>query len=305
MKDEIKVITCVVLLLLALESGTRIFETQLSKDVEHLRELPQQAAVISNAPASSYKVLVLGNSLARCGINIPLLSDGLRRQTKREAVIATMYPDGTNIEQWSYGYRRYFSETGATPDLVLMVTGRLHLTDQVQSVSNMGAFYVSNQDLLKFANTSLHDAEACADFFGARYSVLFANRTRVEPLMFYNVVPGYADTAQEINHQLSLDRIGQNPAPHELTSKTFYEFATQTKSTGVKLVIVSAPLPDPYQLPDSVLKAANSGGATVMQISAAHAIPANHFPDKYHLDNEGSKIFTQHFLDNIAKLGFE
>jgi len=42
MKNEFKILLCLACLLLVLEAGARVFETRLSKDVQHLRQSCQR-----------------------------------------------------------------------------------------------------------------------------------------------------------------------------------------------------------------------------------------------------------------------
>lgn len=66
MKTEWKVLASLVAILLVLEVGMRAFETRLSKDIAHLRGLPEAAERLK--AGDGYKILIVGNSLARHGI---------------------------------------------------------------------------------------------------------------------------------------------------------------------------------------------------------------------------------------------
>jgi len=297
-KDETKILLLLAAMLLVLESGARVFETRLSKDVQHLREIPRQAALLQTAPKEALKVLVLGNSLARCGIDLPLLSEGLKQQFKREIVIAVMYPDGSSIEEWTYGYRRYFMQTGASPDVILVTTGKLHLTDHPPSINAMGAFYVSGADLGEFARSHLSGVEDAVRFGGARLSALWAHRDRVEPLVFYNLVPGYTETAQELNQgALSTQHAPSMSAPSP-TCHTFEYFLKGLKTTGTRLLLISVPMPEPYNLPDTVRKAVQGAGVTLLDFGATLKMPTDRFPDHYHLDAQGATELTRRILNH-------
>jgi hypothetical protein len=293
MKNEFKILLCLACLLLLLEAGARVFETRLSKDVQHLRELPAQAEKIRTAGKDVFKVLVLGNSLARCGVDVALLTTELKQQLQREVVVAVMHPDGSRIEQWTYGYRRYFEQTGAVPDVVLLITGRLHLTDQPPDVSDMGAFYVSNKDVPVFMRSSKVGGEDAARFFAARSSALLAHADRVQPLLFYRFVPGYEGTAGRINRSKRSD----SPLPPtqglEPTCETLKFLANTLKSTGARLVIASVPMPEPYDLPGTVLGTVL--GAHALLINTGRTLPLlpDLFPDHYHLDELGAEQLTK------------
>lgn len=297
MKDEIKILLSLACLLLVLEAGARVFETRLSKDVQHLRELPAQAEKLRAASQDAFKIVVLGNSLARCGVDVPLLTKELKQQLQREVVVAVMHPDGSRVEEWAYGYRCYFQHMGALPDVVLLVTGRLHLTDQLKSVSDMGAFYVSGQDVSAFAKTLCHGVEDTSRFWVARLSALFAHADRVQPLLFYRFVPGYDETAQAIN-QRAIRRPPDGPQSEakKVTCNTLAFLLDGSKPSVVRFLIASAPLPEPYQLPAEVMDAARLAGASVVETGATLALPPERFPDQYHLNAQGAEAFTKVLL---------
>lgn len=296
MKNEFKVILCLSGLLLLLEFGARQFETSLSKDVEHMRELPGQAELLKAASGDAFKVLVLGNSLARCGIDLEVLQKGLQAKYQKPIVIARMYPDGSRIEEWSYGYRRYFGETGSRPDAILVTTGLLHLTDRLQNINGMGAYFVSSKDCWEFCRNRLTGVEDISRFLGARYSALWAHRDRVEPLVFYRAVPGYTETAQVINSSVSIDRQSIKKQPQNVTSAVFQRFADELQAGGTSLIIATVPMPEAYQLPEKIHQAIQNNGAKLIDLGANLKMSPERFPDDYHLDAEGAAIFTQQII---------
>ena len=296
MKSEMKVILCLTGMLLGLETGARLFETKLSKDVAHMRELPGEAKILNEAPANALKVLIIGNSLARCGIDLELLKKGLEDKYHKPVVIAKMHPDGSRIEAWTYGYRRYFETMGSNADLILLTTGARHLSDRMENIVGMGAFFVSSHDTWEFCRNRLTGIEDIARFWGARLSALWAHRDRVEPLFFYKAIPSYTETAQEINRSVSIDRQGISAAQPTGTYEVFQLFTNGLKSTQTPLVIASVPMPVPYQLPLEIQQAIQNSGAFFLDLGASMKLPKQRFPDDYHLDAAGAALFTQEIL---------
>ena len=293
MKAEWKVLLSLAGVLLLLEVAARIVEERLSKDVSHLRSLPAEAERFRDAPPESLKILVLGNSLARCGVDCGVLAAGLEKKGGRPVVVAGMHPDGSRIEEWFFGYRKYFAEAQTSPDVVLLVTGRLHLNDHLQSASDMGAFYVRTTDVPLFAERHLRNVETISQFFLGKVVALFAHRERVEPLVFYNYVPSYEGTAQAINRQ-SAENAGGSAAGLLDHCETFESFAAELRESGVRLVVVTAPLPQPYQLPEIVQRIARAEGAMIIDAGADLLLPPSRFPDDYHLDSEGAKLLAEY-----------
>jgi hypothetical protein len=162
----------------------------------------------------------------------------------------------------------------------------------------MGAFYVSQRDLGHFARHQLQGVEERARFWGARMSSLFTHRERLQPLLFYHLIPGYEETTKLINEGIAAhgSTSGNSPGLH---CDVLSWLAGELRETGVKLLIASAPMPVPYELPAVVLQRAQSNGATVRQSGAELILPNARFPDHYHLDTQGAITFTHDIIEHL------
>jgi hypothetical protein len=128
-------------------------------------------------------------------------------------------------------------------------------------------------------------------FFGSRYSNLAAHQERVQPLVFYNWVPGYEQTVQAINSATNSAAMAA-----ESTCALFSEFASDLGRSGIALVVATAPLPEAYELPDMVKTAVQDSGARLHQSGATLRLERERFPDDYHLDAAGARAFTADVL---------
>ncbi|HEY1084089.1 MAG TPA: hypothetical protein VGE29_17630 [Prosthecobacter sp.] len=306
---EARVLWFLVLLLGGLEVGARLFEVHLSKDVKHIRSLPDVAAELKAAADSRLKVLIVGNSLSREGLDAEMLKQGLAARTGREVELAAMYPDGSNISQWYYGYRRYFDQTGAKPHLVIIGTSRPHLLDAPAEPDRLAAFYTSLQDMPQLLSEQSGDVEAISKAVLARGSMLFAHRGRVQPLVFYNLVPGYTETTQTlaVRREAGTPEQGgeaasvEKQAPAE-SVRCLSDLLGTFQKEGVKAMLVAIPMPQPYALPESVLTEANKAAVPVLSGGAAMHLEPRYFPDGYHLNAAGAAMFTRRLLEEIEKL---
>lgn len=293
MNTELRVSIALLLALLGLEAAARLFETRLSKDVAHLRSLPAEAARLRDAPSDSCKVLILGNSLAREGLDRERLTRGLEARLGRPVVLAAMHPDGSRIEEWQYGYRRYFEQTGARPDLVLLCTGRAHLLDGLRDLDAVAAFHVSWRDLPGFVREQKLGVDGLCQVIAARTSALFAHRRRVQPLLFYHWMPRYEQTVNLI--QAAGQGTARRSAATEEGARAFLGLLQTCRTAGTRVALLPVPLPEPYELPAGVVEAAQLGGA--FTLGPPPRLPARHFPDGYHLDAEGAALWTAALLE--------
>lgn len=293
MATELRVLFTLLLALLGLEVAARVFETRLSKDVAHLRSLPAEAARLREAPADRFKVLILGNSLAREGLDRQRLQRGLETKLGRPVVLAAMHPDGSRIEEWQYGYRRYFEQTGARPDLILLCTGRAHLLDGLRDLDAVAAFHVSWRDLPGFVLEQQLGVDAICQVAAARASRLFAHRRRVQPLLFYHWMPRYEPTVNLI--QAAGQGAARRSVAVEESMRAFLGLLETCRSAGTRVVLLPVPLPEPYELPAVVTAAAQAGGALLL--GPPPGLPKRHFPDGYHLNAEGAAVWTAALLE--------
>ncbi len=293
MNTELRVVVALLASLLGLEVAARLFETRLSKDVAHLRSLPAEAARLRAAPSDRFKVLILGNSLAREGLDREQLQRGLEARLGRPVLLAAMHPDGSRIEEWQYGYRRHFDQVGARPDLVLLCTGRAHLLDGLRDLDAVAAFHVSWRDLPGFVREQHLGVEAICQVAAARVSRLFAHRRRVQPLLFYHWMPRYEPTVNLI--QAGGQVKARRSAASAESARALLGLLQTCRAAGTRVALLPVPLPEAYELPAAVAEAAQAGGAIVL--GPPPPLPPERFPDGYHLDAEGAAVWTSMLLE--------
>lgn len=295
MHTELRVVMALLLALLGLEVAARVFESRLSKDVAHLRSLPAEAERLRNAPADSLKVLILGNSLIREGLDREMLRRGLEAKAGRPVELAVMTPDASRIEEWLYGYRRHFYQAGVRPDLILLGTGRSHLLDGLADLDALAAFHVSWRDLPAFVrDQELGVGEVC-QAAAARVSRLFAHRRRVQPLLFYHAMPRYEATVNLI--QASAQQAARTSAALEST-RALTALLQTCRASGTRVLLLPVPLPEGYELPVTVT--ARVANHEVAVLGPPPRLSAEHFPDGYHLEEKGAVIWTKKLINEAA-----
>ena len=298
-KTETRVVLTVIVLLLVTEVLCRLFETRLSADVRHLRELPDVARRLAAAPDEAEKILIVGNSLAREGIDLPLLEEKLNGQDSRGTVtVAGFFPDGTSVSEWLWGYRRYFSAEQAIPDRVVIVTGRTHLQGGAINPERLGAFHIGDDDLVD-ALASM-ELEKRPRVLLARYSGLFTNRDRLRPLVGYRMLPGYESAMAKIvtiENQEALAAVDENARPAKPVE--FERLLTTMSEQGVDTAVITVPLPEDYVLEESLVKLIEEKGARFFDLSALPGRNADDFPDGYHLGKRGQKLLTERLAAEV------
>lgn len=303
MKSEILLLAALASALLVLELGSRAFESSLSADVRQMLaqdEIPGQIQESRREGRDS--ILVIGNSLARAGIIPDEIDGALRSRGAERADVFFITPDASAINEWFAAYRKGFPDAPDTarPDFVIIVTGPGHLVDHpAVSPEKLSAYHVAREDRWEVLTNWLPTLGERCRFVLAGFSRLFANRERVRPLLFYRLVPGYTVTAQRLNQPKNAKEV----LPAESAGGT-ERLGLLLDSLGVapdRVMIAAVPLPWQYDLPKAVLAEASARNLGVYAEAAEASLPAEAFPDGYHIAPDFGRAFSRKLNEAIQR----
>lgn len=298
-RNEWKVLLVLVLALLLLEALVRCFAGSLSLDLHNILETPKTATRIASAPKDVRTVLVVGNSLARKGVDLALLSQNTAWSgfTIEPEIFA---PDGSSVVQWDWGMKRYFANTDSHPDIILLFTGRVHLLDLQTSPETLGAYYVGIPDLIE-ALKSMPGSEDALCLFLGRTSHLLANRDRVRTRIGYSYLPGFEAVWPALTAANEAEPEATGGQSPDASTASLARLIATTKEMGSELHVFSVPMPDAYEMPLPVLQLLEKTNTPFQDFSALPGITPDRFPDHYHLDETGAKIFTRAILTSLQR----
>ena len=286
------------LALLIAEIVVRAGEPLLSQDIRNILEFDSFAGKIREIRATGgTSIVIVGNSLARQGLDRQTLVAGFVEKGYPSPQVLYLAPDSTGINEWAAAWRRYLPGDASSPDWVFIVSGPRHLSDHpVRSPEKLAAFHVSRDDQLMVLKGWLKDNNRRGCFLIAGVSRLFANRDRIRPLLFYNLVPGYESTAQQLNEN-------GKQASAELSGNClrFRFLLDSIHLPGSQIRVIGSPLPDSYELPPAVLQAAYARSVPVINLGNRKQWPPDAFPDGYHLSELQAKVFTKDVLTTLRQ----
>jgi hypothetical protein len=299
MKTETKVLLTVGLLALVAELGARSLGDRLSKDVAHLNHLAELSTQLR--PIGPAQVLILGNSLSRQAFDRKVLERRWQLPDGTPTRTAALHPDASGIIEWSQAFRRHVQLPGCRPQVVLIGTGRTHLLDPTGDleIDRLGAWLVPPSERWRFAQNEGLTLEQGLPFLLASQSQLFANRSRIQPLTFYNLVPGYEATVRTLsekrNSTLGAESLAPTTGPPP-TLRHLQRLLDDVRAAGATPVIVALPVPEPYTLPPAVTQLLAQQKVRLIDFGSTHSFPSAFFPDGYHLNEEGGRTFTEKLL---------
>lgn len=306
-RNEWKVLLVLVLSLLLMEAFVRCFAGSISIDLRNTLATPKTATRIANAPDEVQTVLVVGNSLARCGVDLELLSQGLGQPENGQThsvEVELFAPDASSVTQWNWGLKRYFANTGSYPDVIILLTGRVHLLDLPTNPETLGAYFVGASDLGEAFKSMKNSEDASRLLLGAT-SHLLANRDRVRTRIGYSYLPGFEVAWPTLTTGNDDGGETTTSEPQNATTKSLERFIATAKESGSDLHVFSVPMPDSYQIPRPVLRLLTETDTPFYDFSSLSGINPKQFPDGYHLDEAGAEIFTQAILKSLLEAQVE
>lgn len=300
-KTEVRAIVGVVLLLLACEGFVRVAEVKISNDISHIREMPAIVERLRNA--NSPRVLFLGNSLTRDGVDLQAIRQAVRATAEERLALEGIYPDDTTICDWYYVYRTFLVNRDVAPNLVVVGYIRSQLEDEASlRMGRLGAYFGGWSALSEAFRDDIPGVGDRIQYLISSVSLLFANRERIRDRLLDFIIPDYRRSARLLNGIL----LRRSQKPQERNQPTYQRlrrFIRLVQTNGTKLVLVAMPMPDPYPIADVLRSTVAGEGGMLLDLRYVSGLARTDFPDRYHLSPSGAKIYSSALATDLQKLG--
>ena len=125
--NKFRILAIIVIIFLLLESSIRVGSHLLSIDDAHIKLVPDLISEL--AECKSPRILFIGNSLTREGINLKVLKEELDVAGLPDANIAAVFPDDTTPIHWKYIVKNLVLEQTTKPDYIFMGVAGYNLVD--------------------------------------------------------------------------------------------------------------------------------------------------------------------------------
>ncbi len=300
-EGEWKVILLVLAVLAGVEAFLRATETRLSLDLIHIQAIPKIAADLDRQPHP--RVMFLGNSLTRDGINEDVFKRELLAQGVGPISLRRVFPDNTQIREWYYAFRRFFVNRSHLPDYLILSCHPTSLEDHATfSIYEVARHWADSSDVREVFRADVTVFGDQVEFLLSRFSVAFANRPRISNRVLHAVVPGYGQLARRINTTRNeMRRREMASGEHfELTYKRLARFAQLARDHHVRLILVAMPAGAPYTVDPGLIEAARASGVTFLDLHDAPGLPPERYSDGTHLDPQGAEIYSRYLARNLA-----
>jgi hypothetical protein len=288
-----------VVLLLVAEMAIRYREATVSQEVAHLRSMP--AAVAATVQADTERrVVIVGNSLTRCGIDEAALAERLR-QTGTSASVCVLHPSETTARDWYYLIKNQVLAGAAQPDTLVICGVDRHFADGGDLRFDIFARFIAQPtDWPGLVVHDLQSVDGAGELALSTYSAAWANREAVQRRVLNGVIPGYEGLAQRINRQ---QRQRAHPGEPAAPTYSYLErILTLADAHGVDVLLVAMPVATPYELADDMLATAAAHHARVLDYSGRAGFEPVDFPDGLHLSPTAATRFTRDFATSLSPL---
>jgi murein DD-endopeptidase MepM/ murein hydrolase activator NlpD len=280
------------------EIAIRTFEKSLSIDLLHIRSIPRIAK--SLAQSDGVRVLFLGNSMTREGLDIERFSDEAARRGYDALSAAKVHPDDTTIAEWPYLFRHYFVRDTAPPDALVVGFANTNLEDRrAAQPDRIGHFYSDLSDTLDLFENEFTSFGDRAAYLLSHASSAYANRERVSRRIFDLLVPGYRKAAAQFNETVAAEGGPHaSPVPSYRRLRKLIDLARENHT---RLILVAMPTRAGYDLEPHLLDLLDAEGVPLIDARDIHGLGPEMFRDGLHMTPRGAQIYTRRVAQPVLE----
>jgi hypothetical protein len=295
-RAELKVVAFVLLVLAGSEVLLRFSEPLLSLDVKHIQQIP--AISQSLAAGKGERILFLGNSQVRAGIDPNVIEQELKARGVGPVHIERVFPDATTLPDWDRAFRHYFISTARLPEVLVLCFSDIALQDtNAVDPTRLGHYYSSPGEVPEILEQDLREFDSRAEFVLASLSFSFANRMRVRTRALDLLVPGYRDSAQRINRDLKRSHSGTIARN---SYNRLARFLALAAAQGVRVIVVAMPQPVAYSLDPQIKLTVEGAGMNLLDCRSVDGISTASFADEIHLASGGAAVYSRFLGRELA-----
>ncbi len=270
-------------------------------DVQHHLALPEIAATLAEAP--SPRLLFLGNSLTRRGIDVTTFEGELAKHGMQAGGIAKANPDATAVVQWRATFEHYFATHNPPPDCVVVSFVSVQLTDQVDISNRLTAKLIGG--VPQWLDVLRHDVESFDDGAELTMACLFqsiAYQENAKNRILGFVIPHFREQRQRLNDRRRAtaaarrNRKGEN----HFTYYRLHRLIESLKDKGCRVVFCLMPLPEVQAYDPQLAVELQNASAMFFDMRGVHPKIEGHYPDGYHMDETAARIYSQELADAFA-----
>jgi hypothetical protein len=299
-RGELAALAVAALALLAVEVGIRAVELELSRDLRHLRAIPELAREL--AGGEGLRVLFLGNSLTQAGVDVAVFESETAARGVEPLRATRVYPDDTTIVEWIHLFRRFFTDPELAPDVMVLSFSRWQVSDETDShPERLGAFYSSAGDIPEIFSLDVTTFDTRTSFLLARFWAAYRNRERISRRVL-DAIPHYRDLARTVNLTLRAQKHPERERGEPMSYARLARLAELASEHDVRVILVAMPTKGPWPLDPTLPGVAGELGLAWVDARDTAGLTPSMFRDGLHLTPEGARVYSRALAERLAPL---
>lgn len=249
-------------------------------------ESEKKAALLLSGNSHEPAVLLVGNSLFECDINVPALQQDLAGYRVRRFVVSA-----TSFLDWYYGLRRLFGEGSSPQVVVLGLTPRNMALDGRFEGDLSAHVLVRTEDVLDLGRELKRDNTSLSNLYFSNLSAFYGGHTQFRKWLLTKIMPDVETLAWALRPPGAPDP----PYPVMLAraEERLRILNILCAQHGAKLIFVAPPEMSPRLDGLSALQEAGMRtGVPVLAPIRPGELERQYFKDGVHLTDEGALRFT-------------
>lgn len=295
-RTDILILIGILCLMAVLEISFRATKTKVSGDLKFLETVPDIARTIDTAKGVS--VMFVGNSLIGEAIDKSIMREEFSIGTSTPILVEKMVPDDTNLPDWYFLYKNFFSVKKHQPEvMVIGFAWRNALQDGGIVKSRIVDFACNAKDLPEVSLFGIVGPEKTTEFFLAKISSLFANHAVIRNRILDILVPHYREGTRLVNN--AANKNTHRPVKEIQPSfSSLQRFIAMLVRSNVRPVFIAMPVIDPYSINPELLRVL-AENCDYIDCRNVPGLDHSMFVDPIHLGESGRKIFSQYLAEKM------
>jgi hypothetical protein len=270
----------------ALEIGQRYVVPRVAALDSRLEREHTGAEELRPMPGKPAPVLIVGNSLLKKGVVIPLLNQKLGPEYR----VSRYVVEDTNYLDWYYGLRRLF-RAGARPKAVILVLNARQLISPGVHGDAFASLLMDVRDVLDVQRTVGGDNTATSNLLFANLSRYYGMRSEIHKAFLVHLLPEFPDLAVKLRPAIT--PLPPDDVIEETTAARMLQISRLCAENGSQFILVVPPSTAARDGSSAVESAGNRAAVQVLVPFRPQELPDNLYADGFHLNYRGSLVFTQ------------
>jgi hypothetical protein len=293
-RTEAKVIGFVMLFMICIEIGVHLFERRMAAGLH----TPKASENLMKG--EGHRVLILGNSLVRDGIETITIEDIVKNKSQNPMRIEKAFLAASTASDWFYIFKSSFVDKGRLPETLILCFAIDNLQDAALQRPYIAHYYSSWSDIPQIFTNEVHDFDGRSEFLLFKGSLSFSQRRPLQRRVHDVLIPHYRETALRINKPLSDDSERLRQARPQ-TYRYFERLIKTAEEHNIRVILLAMPAQKPYPIDSKVTEIIQSHRVIFWDHRTIETLKDENFNDEWHLNDSGKKAYTLFLTEKILE----